>query len=54
MEVSSKHQHQAFIIQFQLEYADELEKVVNIGEPVKSAPLHVQSRINKRKSECFR
>jgi hypothetical protein len=49
MEVSSKHQHQAFIIQFQLEYADELEKVLNIGEPVKSAPLHVQSRINKRK-----
>eukprot|EP00029_Vermamoeba_vermiformis_P010820 TRINITY_DN5789_c0_g1_i2.p1 TRINITY_DN5789_c0_g1~~TRINITY_DN5789_c0_g1_i2.p1 ORF type:complete len:300 (-),score=107.65 TRINITY_DN5789_c0_g1_i2:60-959(-) len=49
MEVSSKHQHQAFIISFQLEYAEESGKVVNIGESVKSAPLHVQSRINKRK-----
>jgi len=57
MEVSSKHHHQAFSIHLQLQ---EIRKgsvngtvaVVPIGEPVKSAPLHVQSRINKRKRSC--
>jgi len=57
MEVSSKHHHQAFSINLQLQ---EIRKgsangpviVVPIGEPVKSAPLHVQSRINKRKRAC--
>jgi len=48
MEVSSKYQHQAFCIQFQLE---ELKASVArpIGAPIKSIPLHVQSRVNKRK-----
>jgi len=56
MEVSSKHHHQSFSIQLQLQ---EIRKgsgngvdVVSIGEVVKSAPLHVQSRINKRKRSC--
>jgi hypothetical protein len=47
MDVSSKHHHQPFSIQLQLQ---EIKKssVVNIGEPIKSAPLRVQSRINKK------
>jgi hypothetical protein len=57
MEVSSKHHHQAFSIQLQLQEicsaADGNISVIPIGEAVKLAPLHVQSRINKRKRSCF-
>jgi len=57
MEVSSKHHHQAFSIQLQLQEicnaADGSLGVSPIGESVKLAPLHVQSRINKRKRSCF-
>jgi len=57
MEVSSKHHHQAFSIQLQLQEisnaADGIVGVNPIGEIVKLAPLHVQSRINKRKRTCF-
>jgi len=56
MEVSSKHHHQAFSIQIQLQEIRTVEPrfpimmtIHSIGEPVKSSPLHVQSRINKRK-----
>jgi len=53
MEVSSKHHHQAFSIQLQLqEILNEVDgnlSAVPLGEIVKLAPLHVQSRINKRK-----
>jgi len=47
MEVSSKHHHQAFSIQIQLQEQSSGE-VISVGEPIKLAPLHVQSRINKR------
>jgi hypothetical protein len=57
MEVSSKHHHQAFSIQLQLQEicsgADGNISVNPIGEAIKLAPLHVQSRINKRKRSCF-
>jgi len=57
MEVSSKHHHQAFSIQLQLQEiynaADGSVGVHPVGEAVKLAPLHVQSRINKRKRSCF-
>jgi len=57
MEVSSKHHHQAFSIQLQLQEiynaADGSIGVHPLGEVVKLAPLHVQSRINKRKRSCF-
>jgi len=57
MEVSSKHHHQAFSIQLQLqEISNAADCTVNlspIGVVVKLAPLHVQSRINKRKRTCF-
>jgi len=54
MEVSSKHRHQSFSIQLQLEemrksYTNAEDKITALGVPVKSSPLHVQSRINKRK-----
>jgi len=57
MEVSSKHHHQAFSIQLQLQEicteSDGNISTIPIGESVKLAPLHVQSRINKRKRSCF-
>jgi hypothetical protein len=57
MEVSSKHHHQAFSIQLQLQEicteADGNISTIPIGESIKLAPLHVQSRINKRKRSCF-
>jgi len=57
MEVSSKHHHQAFSIQLQLQEicnaADGSVGVYPIGELLKLAPLHVQSRINKRKRGCL-
>ena len=54
MEVSSKHRHQTFSIQLQLEelkksYSSSEDKITNVGNPIKSSPLHVQSRINKRR-----
>lgn len=52
MEVSSKHQHQAFSIQLQLEELVSTsagDSYQPIGEPVKTASLHVQSRISKRR-----
>jgi len=55
MEVSSKHQHQAFSIQLQLEewrtdpFLSMEQKLRNVGNPAKCSPLHVQSRITKRK-----
>jgi hypothetical protein len=51
MEVSSKHYHQSFCIHFQLEQIDPLhsEVVIPLGDPIKSFPMHVQSRITKRK-----
>jgi len=48
MEVSSKHQHQAISIQIQLQQVRS-GSFAPIGPAVKSSPLHVQSRINKRK-----
>jgi hypothetical protein len=48
MDVSSKHHHQPFSIQLQLQEIKKTGSVINIGEPVKSAPLRVQSRINKK------
>jgi hypothetical protein len=49
MDVSSKHHHQPFSIQLQLQEIKKIAgSVINIGEPVKSAPLRVQSRINKK------
>jgi hypothetical protein len=57
MEVSSKHHHQAFSIQLQLQEicteADGNISTIAVGEAIKLAPLHVQSRINKRKRSCF-
>jgi hypothetical protein len=57
MEVSSKHHHQAFSIQLQLqELCNEMDgniSTVSLGDSIKLAPLHVQSRINKRKRSCF-
>jgi len=56
MEVSSKHHHQSFSIHLQLQQIHKglngAVEVVPLGESVKSAPLHVQSRINKRKRPC--
>jgi len=49
MDVSSKHHHQPFSIQLQLQEIKKTGSVVNIGEPIKSAPLRVQSRINNKK-----
>lgn len=53
MDVSSKHKHQAFAIQLQLEEVKKgssgEEKITPVGNPLKSSPLHVQSRINKRR-----
>jgi len=50
MDVSSKHHHQSFSIQIQLQVKKN-DTFVNLGEPVKSASLHVQSRLNhKRKT----
>jgi hypothetical protein len=54
MEVSSKHRHQSFSIQLQLEemkksYSNNEDKITVVGSPIKSSPLHVQSRINKRR-----
>jgi hypothetical protein len=48
MDVSSKHHHQPFSIQLQLQEIKKTGSVVSIGEPIKSAPLRVQSRINKK------
>jgi len=48
MDVSSKHHHQPFSIQLQLQEIKKTASVINIGEPVKSTPLRVQSRINKK------
>jgi len=48
MDVSSKHHHQPFSIQLQLQEIKKTGSVVNIGEPIKSSPLRVQSRINKK------
>jgi len=57
MEVSSKHHHQAFSIQLQLqEICTEPDGNITtypLGESIKLAPLHVQSRINKRKRSSF-
>jgi len=68
MEVSSKHHHQAFSIQLQLQELSPgpsqgsdpsgsggtpLPLVLPLGEITKLAPLHVQSRINKRKRSIF-
>jgi hypothetical protein len=57
MEVSSKHHHQAFSIQLQLQEisneADGNISTIPVGDSIKLAPLHVQSRINKRKRSCF-
>eukprot|EP01127_Copromyxa_protea_P009616 TRINITY_DN2280_c0_g1_i1.p1 TRINITY_DN2280_c0_g1~~TRINITY_DN2280_c0_g1_i1.p1 ORF type:complete len:471 (+),score=76.96 TRINITY_DN2280_c0_g1_i1:168-1415(+) len=55
MEVSSKHSHQSFAIQLQLEEIKKMfpgsveEKVVSYGNPIRSSPLQVISRMNKRK-----
>jgi len=49
MDVSSKHHHQPFSIQFQLQEIKSGSACVNIGDPIKSAPLRVQSRINSNK-----
>jgi len=48
MDVSSKHHHQPFSIRLQLQEIKKTGSVVSIGEPIKSAPLRVQSRINKK------
>jgi len=48
MDVSSKHHHQPFSIQLQLQEIKKTGSAVSIGEPIKSAPLRVQSRINKK------
>jgi len=57
MEVSSKHHHQAFSILLQLQEifngANGSTTVNPVGEVLKLAPLHVQSRINKRKRSSF-
>jgi len=57
MEVSSKHHHQAFSIQLQLQEissgSDGSISFNSLGDLVKLAPLHVQSRINKHKRSCF-
>jgi len=54
MDVSSKHSNQSFSIQLQLEemkksYSSAEEKIVPLGNPIKSSPLQVKSRMNKRK-----
>jgi hypothetical protein len=55
MDVSSKHRHQSFSIQLQLEelkksFSASEDKTTSLGNPIKSSPLHVQSRIsNKRR-----
>jgi hypothetical protein len=54
MDVSSKHSNQSFSIQLQLEemkksYTSAEEKIVPLGNPIKSSPLQVKSRMNKRK-----
>jgi len=49
MDVSSKHHHQPFSIQIQLQEIKSGSICVNIGDPIKSAPLRVQSRINNNK-----
>jgi len=54
MDVSSKHSNQSFSIQIQLEemkksYTSAEEKIVPLGNPIKSSPLQVKSRMNKRK-----
>lgn len=55
MDVSSKHYNRSFIIQLQLEemknsHSSAEERIVLLGSPVKSSPLHVTSRLNgKRK-----
>jgi len=58
MEVSSKHQHQDFCIQVQLEevkksFSSPEDKVRVIGNPVRSSPLHVQSRINNKRKRSL-
>eukprot|EP01125_Pyxidicula_operculata_P000791 TRINITY_DN106_c0_g1_i1.p1 TRINITY_DN106_c0_g1~~TRINITY_DN106_c0_g1_i1.p1 ORF type:complete len:490 (-),score=108.57 TRINITY_DN106_c0_g1_i1:481-1950(-) len=59
MEVSSKHHHQTFAISLQLQEIrvantingnnESVTVSLPVGAPLKLAPLHVQSRINKRK-----
>jgi len=48
MDVSSKHHHQPFSIQLQLQEINKTGSVVDIGEPIKTAPLRVQSRLSKK------
>jgi hypothetical protein len=51
VEVSSRHRHQSFTISFQLEQMDPCNShlIIPLGKSVKSLPLHVQSRVPKRK-----
>jgi len=48
MDVSSKHHHQPFSIQLQLQEIKKTGSVVDIGDPIKTAPLRVQSRMSKK------